>query len=62
MIEIAFRDENSRELIMKNKNKLVGKKINIAPDLTKKEREIQKEVIEIAKKNTEKGEKYKVSI
>ncbi|XP_076297968.1 uncharacterized protein LOC143217494 [Lasioglossum baleicum] len=49
-----------KKMIMLKKNKLKGKKIYIENDLTKREREIQREIYEIARTEKNKGEKVKI--
>lgn len=50
MTQVKFRKWEDKSKVMQNKRKLGDKKIYIDSDRTKKEREIQKQIVEQAKK------------
>ena len=60
LIQVKFKNLEEKLKVMRNKNKLKGKNIYINDDLTKIERNIQKQIAARAKEEREKGNKTKM--
>ena len=60
VVLVKFNSMDDKISVMRNKYKLQKTKIFVNDDLTKSEQEIQKRITEIAKRETEKGNKTKV--
>jgi hypothetical protein len=60
MTIVKLENWEQKKQVMKNKSKLRGEKIYIDGELTRREREIQKKIVEVAKDKIKNGDKAKV--